>query len=135
MLTVGNGAISFVRRDKGLMSQRDYAVCSIPIDAIRAMDVEQNWRRRTLVVTVDNLRIPGIPRHEFEVEDPYYWMRAVKAEVDEMATKSSQAAQPVQQAVVKEVVKEIVKYPCPYCDCLIEVTVHNCPSCGAPQRR
>lgn len=34
--------------------------------------------------------------------------------------------------VYKEVIREIIKIPCEYCGTLNEITLRNCPSCGAP---
>jgi hypothetical protein len=85
-----------------------------------------------LVVIVDTLKMPGIPRHEFHVDAPEQWISAIQNELKKVAAQVVQSSQP---AYVKEIVKEIVKYPCPYCNALIEVTLSRCPFCGAPQKK
>lgn len=85
-----------------------------------------------LVIWVDTSKMPGIPRHEFHVDAPQQWIGAIQ---DEMKKDAAQGAQFAQPTYVKEVVREIVKYPCPYCNTLIEVTSTRCPICGAPQKK
>lgn len=89
-------------------------------------------RSPVLVILVDTMKMPGIPRHEFKVAAPEQWIAAIK---NEMASDGKETANPSQPTIVKEVIREIVKYPCPYCNVLIEVTSDRCPFCGAPQKK
>jgi rubrerythrin len=84
------------------------------------------------VIVVDTSKMPGIPRHEFQLDAPEQWIATIQ---NEMKTREASSAQTVQPTYVKEVVREIVKYPCPYCSALIEVTSSQCPFCGAPQKK
>ena len=89
-------------------------------------------QKPVLVVVVDTSKLQGIPRHEFQVDAPEQWITAIQSI---MASQSAEKTHPPQPTIVKEVVREIVKYPCPYCNTLIEVTLSRCPSCGAPQKK
>ena len=106
-------------------------VQTIPLKAIRSVDV-QGTMKRMLVIIVDSSIHTGIPRHEFSVPAPEQWIAAIQ---NEMKIDKWQVAQSPQPTYVKEVVREIVKYPCPYCNSLIEVTSSCCPICGAPQKK
>jgi hypothetical protein len=89
-------------------------------------------QRPVLVIVVDTSKMPGIPRHEFQVDAPEQWITTIQSG---MASQSAEATDHPHPTVVKEVVREIVKYPCPYCNTLMEVTLNRCPSCGAPQKK
>jgi hypothetical protein len=137
ILKIEGGSLVFVNRS-GIISQSDYVVQSIPIRAIRSMTAQEGKmsflgvRSHALVVMVDTSKMPGIPRHEFYVDAPGQWINAIQDEMRREAGRVDQSAQP---SYVKEVVREIVKYPCPYCNGLIEVTSSRCPFCGAPQKK
>ena len=137
ILRIENGNLVFVKRS-GFLNQRDYVIQSIPLRAIRSIDVHKGMTSLlgigplALVIMVDTSAMPGIPRHEFYVDDPGQWIRVIQEETNSQAVRESQSRQPV---YVKEVVREIVKYPCPYCNSLIEVTSSRCPVCGAPQKK
>jgi hypothetical protein len=130
ILTLGRGDLSFTRRE-GLMTQREYLVNTIPLTAIRSMTIEGGYRKKLIIMT-DTMKIPGIPRHEFSVDNPTYWLNAIQTDIIAEIAKQNQPAQPV---FTREIIREVVKYPCPYCSSLIEVTLNQCPHCGAPQRR
>ena len=130
VLKIESGNLIFVKRS-GLVNPKDYVVQTIPIKAIRSTSV-QGTMKRVLVVMVDSSMHSGIPRHEFTVPVPEQWISAIQ---NEMKADRQQVAQSQQPTYVKEVVREIVKYPCLYCNSLIEVTSSRCPICGAPQKK
>jgi hypothetical protein len=130
VLKIENGNLVFVKRS-GIVNQMDYVVQTIPLRAIRSVKV-QGTMKRMLVIMVDSSMHSGIPRHEFSVPVPEQWISAIQ---NEMKADRQQVAQSQQPTYVKEVVREIVKYPCPYCNSLIEVTSSRCPICGAPQKK
>jgi hypothetical protein len=130
VLKIDNGNLVFVKRS-GIVNQKDYVVQTIPLKAIRSVDV-QGTMKRMLVIMVDSSIHSGIPRHEFSVPAPEQWIAVIQYE---MKMDRQQVAQSPQPIYVKEVVREIVKYPCPYCNSLIEVTSSCCPICGAPQKK
>jgi len=130
ILKIENGNLVFVKRG-GIINQKDYVVQTIPLKAIRSVDV-QGTIKRMLVITVDSSIHSGIPRHEFSVPAPEQWIVAIR---NEMKMDGQQVARSPQPTYVKEVVREIVKYPCPYCNSLIEVTSNRCAICGAPQKK
>ena len=130
VLKIEDGSLVFVKRS-GIVNQMDYVVQTIPLRAIRSVKV-QGTMKRMLVIMVDSSMHSGIPRHEFSVPVPEQWISAIQNEVK---ADRQQVAQSQQPTYVKEVVREIVKYPCPYCNSLIEVTSSRCPICGAPQKK
>lgn len=137
ILELENGQLNFTTRS-GLVSQKTYVVQSIPLGAIKSMKAQGVNRllgmiqKPALVIVVDTSKMPGIPRHEFQLDAPEQWIATIQ---NEMKTREASSAQTVQPTYVKEVVREIVKYPCPYCSALIEVTSSQCPFCGAPQKK
>lgn len=137
ILKLEDGNLIFVNRS-GFRNQKDYVVQSIPVASIRSMNVEDakktllGVQMPLLVIMVDSSKMPGIPRHEFQVVAPAQWITVIQ---DEMKKVPAQGAQSTQPTYVKEIVREIVKYPCPYCNALIEITASRCPSCGAPQKK
>ena len=130
VLKIESGNLVFVKRS-GIVNPKDYVVQTIPLKAIRSVDV-QGTMKRMLVIVVDSSIHPGIPRHEFSVSAPEQWIAAIQ---NEMKMDRQQVVHSPQPTYVKEVVREIVKYPCPYCNSLIEVTSSRCPICGAPQKK
>ena len=130
VLTLDGGKLVFSRRGR-LLDQSEYIVQTIPLTSIRSVEARYA-RSPALVITVDSSSFSGIPRHEFLVDAPGPWVSSIKGEMDKVESRPVESPQPI---YVKEVVREIVKYPCPYCNALIEVTSSRCPSCGAPQRK
>lgn len=129
-LKIENHNLVFVRR-RGLISQKEFVTQTIPIRSIRSLEI-QGTRRRMLVIAVDTSVFSGLPRHEFDVPFPEEWIDFIQKEMNVIGAMASQSLQPT---YVKEIVREIVKYPCPYCNSLIEINLNKCPSCGAPQKK
>lgn len=135
ILSINSGNIVFTRQDRGLFSQREVVVATIPTTAIISMNVEAAGlgimsKNKNLVILVDQTKIPGVPRHEFEVSDPYHFMKIIQNEIDSQLAKQSQPHQLVKEVYVKEVTS-VVKVPCPYCGVLNEVTEKKCSGCGS----
>jgi hypothetical protein len=130
ILKIENGSLIFVKRS-GILNQKDFVIQTIPLKAIRSVDV-QGTMKRMIVIMVDSSMHSGIPRHEFSVPAPEQWIAAIQ---NEKMMDREQVAQQSQPICTKEVVREIVKYPCPYCNSLIEITSSRCPICGAPQKK
>ena len=113
------------------MNRREYVLQTIPISAVRSVHIDGKVRP-VLVVIVDTSVMSGIPRHEFLVDAPGVWVDVIESEMQNVSVQGTQQQQPT---YVKEIVREVVKYPCPYCNALIEVTSSRCPFCGAPQKK
>jgi len=126
ILTVGGGSLVFTRKD-GLISKKERVVVTIPTNAIVNVNIEGMMRKK-LVILVDGTKVPGIPRHEFEIADPYKWKNAIQTEMVSGVVKQPQ---PAKEVHVKEVIREIVKVPCKYCGTLNEITEKKCSNCGA----
>jgi hypothetical protein len=131
ILTVGGGSLVFTRKD-GLISKKERVVVTIPTDAVVNVNIEGMIRKK-LVILVDGTKVPGIPRHEFELADPYRWKNAIQTEMGSKIIKQSQPpqSQPTKEIHVKEIIREIVKIPCKYCGTLNEITEKKCSNCGA----
>jgi hypothetical protein len=133
-LTVGSGNLVFTRVD-GIISQSQRLVISIPLNAIVNINVEGVMFKK-LVVLVDGSKVPGIPRHEFEVGDPYNWVNAIRYEISiNQQSQPQYSPQPQQmqsqrEVIIKETVREIVKIPCSFCGTLNEITEKRCSGCG-----
>lgn len=57
--------------------------------------------------------------------------RYLRDELERQKQSQVGVGEPGQNATV--IIKEIVKVPCSYCETLFDITVNNCPSCGAPR--
>jgi len=130
VLTLDGAKLVFSRRG-GLLDQSEYIIQTIPLTSVRSVEARYA-RSPVLVITVESSSFSGIPRHEFLVDAPGPWVSSIQSEMKKIRERPVQSPERVH---VKEVVREIVKYPCPYCNALIEVTSNRCPSCGAPQRK
>jgi len=135
MLAINSGTLVFTRQDRGFLSQKEVVVATIPITAIISMNIEAVGlgimsKNKNLVILVDQTKIPGVPRHEFEVSDPYPYMKIIQNEIDSQLAKQSQPHQSVKEVYVKEVTS-VVKVPCPFCGTLNEITEKKCSQCGA----
>ncbi len=80
ILTTENNSIIFIRKD-GFLIKKQRLVVSIPYDAIRTINVEGTFLKK-LVISVDKFRVPGIPRHEFKVSNPYSVMDIIQSEIN-----------------------------------------------------
>jgi hypothetical protein len=128
-LTLSGGQLVFSRTD-GLFSKTERIVTTIPMNVIANVNVEGRFGKK-LVIIVDKMKMPGIPRYEFEVGDPYNWMNTINNEIAAQMNLQMQS-QPTREVYVKEITKEIVKVPCKFCGCLNPMTDKKCSSCGAP---
>ena len=127
-LSVSGGNILFTRTE-GLLSKTQRIVVKIPVNAIQNINVEGMITKK-LVILVDNSIVPGIPRHEFELSNPYDAMTAIQGEMNDEIAKASQPHEPVKEVYVKEVTS-VIKVPCQFCGSLNEITEKKCSSCGA----
>lgn len=130
-LILSNDQLMFTRSD-GFISKTERIVSSIPFTAIANVNVEAGLFTKKLVILVDRNKIPGIPRHEFEVANPYNWMNAIRDAITSQLTSQQPQPQQTREVYVKEITREIVKIPCKYCGCLNTITDKKCSSCGAP---
>lgn len=128
-LTVGGGRLVFTRVD-GLISKKERVVATIPTHAIVSVNVEGLVGKK-LVVLVDGSKVPGIPRHEFQVRNPHDWRAAILKEMGSGGPAEPKSHGAQKEVYVKEITREIVKVPCSYCGALNEVTEKKCMSCGA----
>ncbi|MFQ5885486.1 MAG: hypothetical protein ACE5IO_10355 [Thermoplasmata archaeon] len=105
-LTVGGGSLMFTRMD-GIISKKERVVVTMPTHAIVSVNVEGLVGKK-LVVLVDGVKVPGIPRHEFHVPDPHKWREAIHREMS-----STGQVKPPHREVAKQVyVKEITPRNC-----------------------
>jgi len=84
------------------------------------------WERHSFEVRAVNIAGPG---PSASVEYPPKASNRFDYEMMRLAEEHGRTV------IIKETVREVVKYPCPFCNCLMEITANACPQCGAPQRR
>jgi hypothetical protein len=134
LLSINSGNLVFTRQDRGFFSQTERVGGIIPINAILSMNIESGSglfaKTKKLVLIVDGTKLQGIPRHEFEVADPYHFQKVIQSEIDSQLARQAQSQQAVKEVYVREVTS-VVKIPCPYCGGLNEVTEKKCAGCGA----
>jgi hypothetical protein len=127
-LTLSGGNLMFTRID-GFLSKTQRVVVKIPLDAIDNVNVEGRIGKK-LVILVDSSKCRGIPRHEFDVSNPYDAMKEIQENIEAEMAKAAQPQEPVKEIHTREVTS-IVKVPCPFCGKLNEVTENKCSGCGA----
>jgi len=126
-LNVSGGALTFTRTD-GFFAKTQRIVIKIPVNAIADVNI-QGMISKKLVILVDASKHQGIPRHEFEITNPYDAMQAIREEMNAEIVKASNPQVSVKELHVKEVTT-IVKVKCSYCGTLNEITDRNCSGCG-----
>ena len=132
-LIAGGGNLTFTRTD-GLISKKQRIVISIPLRAIVNINVE-GLVIKNLIVLVDGSVVPGVPRHEFTVSDPYSWMNAIRNQMAQNVPVPNQQniPPPAPIQIIKEketTTREVVKIRCQYCGCLFDEVIDKCPRCG-----
>ena len=125
VLSIEDQSLVFKRTD-GIINKRERIVTSIPIEAIRQMNIEGSFSKK-LVITVDRSLIQGIPRHEFKVPDPEQVISHIREEKSTTSTSGTIVSKE-KEVHIKEV---IVKIPCTRCGTLNESTAIICAGCGA----
>lgn len=122
-LYLTNKKISFDYEKRGIVFKGKYSAVNLPFERISEVSVIGVGPFKKLAInTVRNQSSFGVPRYEFNVNDPQTW----KTEIE--VARRTQVAVP--QKEVKEIIKEIVKIRCPYCDMLVESTLARCPNCN-----
>lgn len=122
-LYLTNKKISFDYEKRGIVFKGKYSAVNLPFDRISEVSVIGVGPFKKLAInTVRNQSSFGVPRYEFNVNNPQNW----KTEIE--VARRTQVAVP--QKEVKEIIKEIVKIKCPYCGMLVESTLARCPNCS-----
>lgn len=123
-LYLTNKKISFEYEKRGIVFKGKYSAVNLPFGRISEVSVIGVGPFKKLAInTVRNQSSFGIPRYEFNVNDPQNW----KTEIE--VARRKQVAVP--QREVKEIIKEVVKIKCAYCGMLVEYTLSQCPNCGS----
>jgi len=122
-LYLTNKKISFDYEKRGIVFKGKYSAVNLPFDRISEVSVIGVGPFKKLAInTVRNQSSFGVPRYEFNVNNPQNW----KTEIE--VARRTQVAVP--QKEIKEIIKEIVKIKCPYCGMLVESTLARCPNCS-----
>lgn len=122
-LYLTNKKISFDYEKRGIVFKGKYSAVNLPFERISEVSVIGVGPFKKLAInTVRDQSSFGVPRYEFNVNDPQTW----KTEIE--VARRTQVGVP--QREVKEIIKEIVKMKCPYCGMLVESTLSRCPNCG-----
>jgi predicted RNA-binding Zn-ribbon protein involved in translation (DUF1610 family) len=116
--------VSFDYEKRGIVSKGKYSAVNLPLERISEISVVGVGPFKKLSInTVRDQRSFGVPRYEFNINDPESWRIEI-----EVARRTQVT---VTQKEVKEVVREIVKVKCPHCGMLVESTLSKCPNCGS----
>lgn len=100
-----------------------YSALNLPLEKVAEVSVIGIGPFRKLSINlVKDQSSYGLPRYEFDVENPETWK--AKIEVVKSTTKEKISSE-------KVIIKEIVKVKCRYCGMLVEITLSRCPNCGA----
>jgi rubrerythrin len=82
------------------------------------------FKKLAINLVRDNQSV-GIPRHEFNVENPEKWLTEI-----EVARRTQKESMFTIQKEIKEIAREIVKIRCSYCGMLVEQNLARCPNCN-----
>lgn len=122
-LYLTNKKISFEYEKRGIVFKGKYSAVNLPLQRISEISVIGFGPFKKLAInTVRNQSSFGVPRYEFNINDPQTWKREIEV------ARRTQVAVP--QREVKEIIKEVVKIKCQYCGMLVEYTLSECPNCG-----
>jgi len=123
-LYLTNKKISFDYEKRGIIFKGKYSAVNLPLGRISEISVVGVGPFKKLTInTVRDQRSFGVPRYEFNVNDPETWRTEI-----EVARRTQVT---VTQKEIKEIVREIVKVKCPYCGMLVDSTLSTCPNCGS----
>jgi len=123
-LYLTNMKLEFEYEKRGIIFKGKYSAVNLPLERVAEVSVIGIGPFKKLSINlVKDQSSYGIPRHEFNVENPETW----KAKI-EIAKSTVTEKIPKEKEVI---IKEIVKVKCRYCGMLVEATLSKCPNCGS----
>jgi len=123
-LYLTNMKLEFEYEKRGIIFKGKYSAVNLPLQRVAEVSIIGIGPFKKLSINlVKDQSSYGIPRYEFNVENPETW----KAKV-EIAKSVTTEKIPKEKEVI---VKEIVKIRCRYCGMLVEATLSKCPNCGS----
>jgi hypothetical protein len=125
-LYLTNKKVTFDYEQRGIIFKGQYTVLDLPLEKISTLSVVGAGPFKKLAINIvrDN-RSFGIPRHEFNVENPEKWMTEI-----EVARRTQKESIFTVQKEIKEITREIVKIKCSYCGMLVDQHLSRCPNCN-----
>jgi predicted RNA-binding Zn-ribbon protein involved in translation (DUF1610 family) len=116
----------FDYKQRGIVFKGQYTAVNLLLERVAALSIVGVGPFKKLAVnTVRDNQSFGIPRYEFNVDNPEKWMTEI-----EVARRTQKESIFTVQREIKEITKEIVKIKCPYCGMLVEQTLSRCPNCN-----
>jgi hypothetical protein len=119
-LYLTNKKILFEYEKRGIIFKGKYSPVNLPLERISGLLIVGVGPFKKLAINVVKDQRFGIPRFEFNVNNPETWKEKIEA------AKRSQVSILQNQ----ETTKEIVKIKCPYCGMLVESSLSQCPNCS-----
>jgi len=122
-----NKKVTFDYEQRGIFFKGQYTALDLPLERISTLSVVGAGPFKKLAINIvkDNQSF-GIPRHEFNVDNPEKWMTEI-----EVARRTQKESMFTVQKEIKEITREIVKIKCTYCGMLVEQTLSRCPNCNS----
>lgn len=122
-LHLTNMRLIFEHEKRGIIFKGTYTSVDFPLFNISEISIVGFGPFKKLTVNTRKERgSVGVPRHEFNVDNPESWK--AKIEVASMALEGK---------VTKEreiITQQVIKTRCPYCGTLTEENLAYCPNCG-----
>jgi hypothetical protein len=122
-----NKKVTFDYAQRGVFFKGQYTALDLPLDRISTLSVIGAGPFKKLAINIvrDNQSV-GIPRHEFNVDNPEKWMTEI-----EVARRTQKESMFTIQKEIKETTREIVKIKCSYCGMLVDQHLSRCPNCNS----
>jgi len=123
-LYLTNKKLEFDYEKRGIIFKGKYSAVNLPLERMAEVAVigVGPFRKLSINLVKDQISY-GIPRYEFNVENPETWKAKIEVAKSTTAEKISKEREVI--------VKEIVKVKCRYCGMLVETTLSRCPNCGS----
>jgi hypothetical protein len=119
--------ITFDYAQRGIFFKGQYTALDLPLERISTLSVVGAGPFKKLAInTVRDNQSVGIPRHEFNVDNPEKWMTEI-----EVARRTQKESIFTVQKEIKEITREIVKIKCAYCGMLVDHHLSRCPNCNS----
>lgn len=119
--------VTFDYAQRGIFFKGQYTALDLPLERISTLSVTGAGPFKKLAInTVRDNQSIGIPRHEFNVDNPEKWMTEI-----EVARRTQKESMFTIQKEIKETTREIVKIRCSYCGMLVDQHLSRCPNCNS----
>jgi hypothetical protein len=120
--------VTFDYSQRGVFFKGQYTALDLPLERISTLSVIGAGPFKKLAInTVRDNQSVGIPRHEFNVDNPEKWM----TEIEVARRTQKESIFTVQKEIKETTIREIVKIKCAYCGMLVDQNLSRCPNCNS----